>query len=178
MILIFFMADFLRYAPCMRKVKTEYEKCSESYKNIMKKISEEKTAEVFTSAATTTTTSTPPRRVQISLMKRQQTSQSIYVSLETTTISAVKNLTSDAIDQGEVQIKKVCWWARQSMNDSSEIQSAFHFLSAFQEYMKCSEAAVETACGPETAEFTRNFLDKMLSSLIRVSCCQLKRFLV
>ena len=41
--------------------------------------------------------------------------------------------------------------------------------SAFQEYMKCSESAVEKACGSETAEFTRNFLDKMLSSLIRVS---------
>lgn len=93
----------------MRKVKTEYEKCADSYKNIMRKIHEEKTSEVSTSTSTTTATSTPPRRVQISLMKRQQSSQSIYVSLETTTISAMKNLTSEAIDQGEVQIKTVCW---------------------------------------------------------------------
>lgn len=41
--------------------------------------------------------------------------------------------------------------------------------SAFQDYMKCSESAVEQACGAETAEFTRNFLNKMLSSLMRVS---------
>ena len=48
--------------------------------------------------------------------------------------------------------------------------------SAFQEYMKCSENAVQEACGSETAEFTRNFLDKMLSSLIRVSSCCLLSF--
>ena len=104
------MTDFLRYAPCMRKVKIEYEKCADSYKNIMKKIHEQKSVEGLTPPPTTTsTTSAPPRLVQISLMKRQQSSQSIYVSLETTTISSVKNLSSDAIDQGEVQIKTVCW---------------------------------------------------------------------
>ena len=34
--------------------------------------------------------------------------------------------------------------------------------------MECSEVAVKRECGPETAEFTRKFLDKMLSSLMRV----------
>lgn len=93
----------------MRKVKNEYEKCADSYKNIMKKIHEQKSVEGSTPPPTTTsTTSAPPRLVQISLMKRQQSSQSIYVSHETTTISS-KNLSSDAIDQGEVQIKTVCW---------------------------------------------------------------------
>lgn len=93
----------------MRKVKNEYEKCADAYRNTMKEINEQKSAEVFT---TTTTTVTPPSIVQISLMKRQQSSQSIYVSLETTTSTAgnaVKNTSSEAIDQGEVQIKRVCW---------------------------------------------------------------------
>lgn len=94
----------------MRKVKNQYEKCADSYKNIMKKITEQKTAEVFTTPPTTTSPSpTPPRLVQISLMKRQQSSQSIYVSLETTTINSIKNSSSEALDQGEVQIKTVCW---------------------------------------------------------------------
>lgn len=108
------MTDFLRYAPCMRKVKNEYEMCSDSYKNNMKKIHEEKSGgEAYTTpppTTTSTTTSAPPRLVQISLMKRQQSSQSIYVSLETTTINSVKNSSTDAIDQGEVQIKTVCWY--------------------------------------------------------------------
>lgn len=104
----------------MRKVKNEYEKCADAYRNTMKEINEQKSAEVFT---TTTTTVTPPSIVQISLMKRQlnesklmkrqqSSSQSIYVSLETTTsapVNAAKNTSSEAIDQGEVQIKRVCW---------------------------------------------------------------------
>lgn len=160
----------------MRKVKNEYEKCAESYKNIMKKIHEEKSAETSTATTSTTTTSTttmnPPSIVQISLMKRQQSSQSIYVSLETTTISAVRNATNEAQDQGEGQIKTVCWWVEFEWRDApheGEILRQSSIRSAFQEYMKCSESAVEKACGAETAEFTRNFLDKMLSSLIRVS---------
>lgn len=108
LLLISITTDFLRYAPCMRKVKNEYEKCAESYKNIMKKIHEQKTAETFTSTTTTSTTTIPPRIVQISLMKRQQSSQSIYVSHETTTTA--RNASNEAMDQGEVQIKTVCWW--------------------------------------------------------------------
>ena len=93
----------------MSKVKDEYQRCQESYKNIMLKINQEKTSEVSTTTTTTTTTAFPPSIVQINVMKRQQSSQSIYVSHETTTISAVKNSSNEAIDQGEVQIKTVCW---------------------------------------------------------------------
>ncbi|CRK91277.1 CLUMA_CG004956, isoform A [Clunio marinus] len=152
LIIIFILplADFLRYAPCMRKVKKEYEKCAESYKHNMEKINEQKSAAIALTTSTTTTTMNPPRIVQISLMKRQQSSQSNFVSLESTTLSSLRNGSSETVDQGEVQIKTVC--------------------CAFQEYMKCSENAVEKACGAETAEFTRNFLDKMLSSLIRLHC--------
>lgn len=166
LLLISITTDFLRYAPCMRKVKNEYEKCAESYKNIMKKIHEQKTAETFTSTTTTSTTTIPPRIVQISLMKRQQSSQSIYVSHETTTTA--RNASNEAMDQGEVQIKTVCWWVVWWLRLNLWISQSVP-CSAFQEYMKCSESAVQEACGSETAEFTRNFLDKMLSSLIRVS---------
>jgi hypothetical protein len=34
--------------------------------------------------------------------------------------------------------------------------------------MECSEVAINKACGKETAEFSRKFLDKMLSALMRV----------
>lgn len=108
--LISISTDFLRYAPCMRKVKDEYELCATAYKNNMMRMSEQKTTETV-ATTTSTTSTTPPRIVQLSLMKRQQQSNhSIYVSLETSTASAAKNATSEAIDQGEVQIKTVCWW--------------------------------------------------------------------
>lgn len=93
----------------MRKVKDEYELCAISYKNNMMRMTEQKSTETSTATTTTSTTATPPRIVQLSLMKRQQSSQSIYVSLETTTASVAKNATSEAMDQGEVQIKTVCW---------------------------------------------------------------------
>jgi hypothetical protein len=99
------MTDFLRYAPCMRKVKNEYEKCAESYKNTMKKIHEMKFAETTTST-TSTTTATPTRFVQISLMKRQQMGQ---LHVNSSTVSPAKNSSSETMDQGEVQIKTVCW---------------------------------------------------------------------
>lgn len=123
----FVTTDFLRYAPCMRKVKNEYEHCTESYKNTMKKIQEKKSAEYFTTTTTTSTTTFSPRLVQINLMKRQQSSQSIYVSLEASTVSS-KNISSDAIDQGDVQIKTVCWWVQEERNNG-RVRNANDFIT-------------------------------------------------
>lgn len=39
---------------------------------------------------------------------------------------------------------------------------------AFKTYVRCSEQTVLRACGPEPAQFTKNFLDKMASSLMSV----------
>jgi hypothetical protein len=107
------MTDFLRYAPCMRKVRKEYEICADSYKNIMRKIHEQKSVETLTTTIPTTIApvTVTTRRNQISLMKRQQShsSQSSYVSLETTTANPVKNSSNASVDQGEEQIKTVCW---------------------------------------------------------------------
>ena len=95
----------------MRKVRKEYEICADSYKNIMRKIHERKSVEVFTTTTPTIapTTPIPSRHVQISLTNRQQSlpSQSSYVSLET--ITPVKNSSQGEVDQGEEQIKTVCW---------------------------------------------------------------------
>lgn len=97
----------------MRKVRKEYEICADTYKNIMRKIHERKSVEVLTTTIPTIapTTPIPPRHVQISLTNRQQSlpSQSSYVSLETSTINPVKNSSHAAVDQGEEQIKTVCW---------------------------------------------------------------------
>lgn len=39
---------------------------------------------------------------------------------------------------------------------------------AFKTYVHCSEQTVRRTCGPEPAEFTKKFLDKMASSLMSV----------
>ncbi|XP_063980142.1 uncharacterized protein LOC135164057 [Diachasmimorpha longicaudata] len=41
---------------------------------------------------------------------------------------------------------------------------------AFQEYLECSHHIVRRKCGEETAEFSKNFLDLMANSLIKMHC--------
>ncbi|XP_066996062.2 uncharacterized protein [Anabrus simplex] len=41
---------------------------------------------------------------------------------------------------------------------------------SLQTYLECSERAVLTMCGPETAAFTKGLLDTMASSLIQTHC--------
>lgn len=41
--------------------------------------------------------------------------------------------------------------------------------SAFREFLECSHHTVRRKCGEETAEFTKDFLDRMSDSLIKVS---------
>ncbi|XP_043290032.1 uncharacterized protein [Venturia canescens] len=41
---------------------------------------------------------------------------------------------------------------------------------AFQEYLDCSHNTVLRKCGKETAEFTKDFLDKMSNSLMKMHC--------
>lgn len=41
--------------------------------------------------------------------------------------------------------------------------------SAFTEYLECSHRTVRSQCGDDTARFTKDFLDRMSSSLLKVS---------
>ncbi|XP_053659468.1 uncharacterized protein LOC128708515 [Anopheles marshallii] len=41
---------------------------------------------------------------------------------------------------------------------------------SFMEYLDCSESAARNTCGRDTARFTRGFLDKMSSTLIKMYC--------
>ncbi|XP_008559174.1 uncharacterized protein LOC103579527 [Microplitis demolitor] len=87
---------FLKHAPCMQKVQTDYELCSKRY-------------------------------------------QQSVVELES------KNKTKSSEN-----IKSVC--------------------CAFREFLECSHHTVRRKCGEETAEFTKDFLDRMSDSLIKVHC--------
>lgn len=52
---------------------------------------------------------------------------------------------------------------------SYEIERIKTVCCAFKDYIDCSEQVVRLACGEETANYTRRFLDKMSSSLMTVS---------
>lgn len=43
-------------------------------------------------------------------------------------------------------------------------------FSSFREYLDCSENTARKTCGVETGLFTRGYLDKMSSSLIKTYC--------
>ncbi|KFB47352.1 AGAP010534-PA-like protein [Anopheles sinensis] len=52
-----------------------------------------------------------------------------------------------------------------SRTDEDDVRTV---CCSFMEYLDCSEAAARNTCGRETAMFTRGFLDKMSSTLIKV----------
>uniref|UniRef100_A0AAG5DM99 Uncharacterized protein n=1 Tax=Anopheles atroparvus TaxID=41427 RepID=A0AAG5DM99_ANOAO len=52
----------------------------------------------------------------------------------------------------------------------TEVDDVQMVCCSFMEYLDCSEAAARNTCGRETAMFTRGFLDKMSSTLIKMYC--------
>lgn len=100
----------------MKKVKAEYDVCAQNYKQIMQRLqsagaSNGGVPQTTTAMTTTLATTKMPRFMQINSMKRQQELNSVYVSLETTTLLPVKNNSTDAVaDHGEHQIEQtICW---------------------------------------------------------------------
>lgn len=45
---------------------------------------------------------------------------------------------------------------------------------SFQEYVECSTHVMRRACGDEAARFSRGFLDKMSSSMIKMHCAEFR----
>ncbi|RZC31774.1 uncharacterized protein BDFB_007301, partial [Asbolus verrucosus] len=108
-----YQEEYLKYAPCMKKVEKENEVCLKRYVNTMKEIQ----------SRTKEETTVEPDLITYQKRKRE------------------------AADEG---IKSVC--------------------CSFQEYAECSTHTMRRACGEDAAQFSREFLDKMSSSLIRMHC--------
>lgn len=84
----------------MRKVKKDYERCSSSYQNTMSRLSSQQEP---------TTTPLPMEIITKSSRGQKPQSNSLYVSLETTTVMTPKNSSSNH-SQEYYQIKTVCWY--------------------------------------------------------------------
>ncbi|XP_070151919.1 uncharacterized protein [Polyergus mexicanus] len=91
--------EFLKHAPCMQKVKAEYEMCYKAYQK------------------------------------------------GTVVMEKVSNRT---IATQEEDLKSLC--------------------CAFTEYLECSHRTVRRQCGDDTARFTKDFLDRMSTSLLKAHC--------
>ncbi|KYQ50267.1 hypothetical protein ALC60_10580, partial [Trachymyrmex zeteki] len=55
-------------------------------------------------------------------------------------------------------------------NRSLGQQNLKSLCCAFQEYLECSHHTVRRQCGDDTARFTKEFLDRMSSSLLKAHC--------
>ncbi|EFA07708.1 uncharacterized protein LOC100141683 isoform X2 [Tribolium castaneum] len=108
-----YQTEYLKYAPCMKKVEKQNEMCLKTYTKAMKEI-ESRTEEQVTDE---------PDLVTYQKRKRE------------------------TADEG---IRSVC--------------------CSFQRYVECSTHTMRRACGEDAADFSREFLDKISSSLIRMHC--------
>lgn len=57
-------------------------------------------------------------------------------------------------------------------NEEDNSDQVRKLCCSFQEYLRCSHAIVMDTCGEETAQFTKEFLDRMASSLIQIHCAK------
>lgn len=61
------------------------------------------------------------------------------------------------------------WRKRETIECALEESLWYCLCSAFKEYLECSHHSVRRQCGDDTARFTKDFLDRMSSSLLKVS---------
>ncbi|XP_058830953.1 uncharacterized protein LOC131689705 [Topomyia yanbarensis] len=113
--------EFLSHAPCLQRVKPDYEVCGRKYHN---------TVSVIT--------------------QQQQQHQNHQARQERHHQQQQSNYHTTAGRDAEDDVRTVC--------------------CSFIEYLDCSESAAKKTCGSDTARFTRGFLDKMSSTLIKMYC--------
>ncbi|XP_055534677.1 uncharacterized protein LOC129724083 [Wyeomyia smithii] len=111
--------EFLSHAPCLQRVKPDYEVCGRRYHN---------TVSVIT----------------------QQQQQHHHQGRHERHHQQQPNHHTAAGRNAEDDVRTVC--------------------CSFIEYLDCSESAAKKTCGSNTASFTRGFLDKMSSTLIKMYC--------
>ncbi|XP_044734450.1 uncharacterized protein LOC123296842 [Chrysoperla carnea] len=57
-------------------------------------------------------------------------------------------------------------------NETNENDTIKNVCCSFQEYMNCGTNTMRQSCGEEAAQFTRSFMDRMSSNLIKLHCME------
>ena len=55
--------------------------------------------------------------------------------------------------------------------ESTGLKARYVCCSGFKEFLECSHHTIRRQCGDDTAQFAKEFLDRMSSSLLRVNIC-------
>ncbi|TRY76486.1 hypothetical protein TCAL_17008 [Tigriopus californicus] len=72
-------------------------------------------------------------------------------------------------DEYQVRIKNLSGRSDEGAQTENE-ENVQLLCCSFQQYLHCSEGVVNRTCGPETAQFTKSFLDRMSGPLIQGHC--------
>lgn len=115
--------EFLSHAPCLQRVRPDYEVCGRTYHNTVSVITQQ---------------------------QQQQQQQHHHQGRHERHHQQQPNHHTTAGRDAEEDVRTVC--------------------CSFIEYLDCSESVAKKTCGWETAKFTRGFLDKMSSTLIKMYC--------
>uniref|UniRef100_A0A182J239 Uncharacterized protein n=1 Tax=Anopheles atroparvus TaxID=41427 RepID=A0A182J239_ANOAO len=157
------------HAPCMRRVKKDYEICATRYQSTMSKIGQ--------AAPTTTTTTTTTASTAFHQFHAGTTMATHPVAaLSSGQYHADHDVSQHHHHRRQEQHKQHEHPGRGAhRNNTKSVEEAEEehlktVCCAFQKYMQCSEFTVRHACGDETALFTRKFLDKMSNTLMRMHC--------
>ncbi|GLV35003.1 uncharacterized protein CBL_09483 [Carabus blaptoides fortunei] len=129
-----YQEEYLRFAPCMRKVVPQNEICFKKYQEAME------------------TLSRPHHNSENNNNNHNQQQQHHNNNNNNNNNKPHNNsVLQDTADDG---IRSVC--------------------CSFQEYVECSTHVMRRACGDEAARFSRGFLDKMSSSMIKMHCAEFR----
>ncbi|XP_055628084.1 uncharacterized protein LOC129769694 [Toxorhynchites rutilus septentrionalis] len=119
--------EFLSHAPCLQRVKPDYEVCGRKYHNT----------------------------VSVITQQQQQQQQHHHQSRH------------EKHHQQQQQQQQPNHHTQAGRNAEDDVRTV---CCSFIEYLDCSESAAKKTCGSDTARFTRGFLDKMSSTLIKMYC--------
>ncbi|XP_035785329.1 uncharacterized protein LOC118463112 [Anopheles albimanus] len=136
-----YQKEFLAHAPCLQLVRPDYEVCGRRY---------HQTVIAITQQVQPAEPHHHHHHHQHDHEHHQQQQQQQQDVQQEHNLRRHRRNHHTASRTEETDVQKVC--------------------CSFLEYLDCSEAAARKTCGRETAKFTRGFLDKMSSTLIKMYC--------
>lgn len=131
-----YQREFLSHAPCLQKVRPDYEVCGRRYHHTVTLITQQSQ--------------------QHEARQHQHQHGHQHQAQEQTALEESREHQHERRHRNH---------RTASRTDEDDVRTV---CCSFMEYLDCSESAARNTCGHDTASFTRGFLDKMSSTLIKV----------
>ncbi|XP_040166733.1 uncharacterized protein LOC120902231 isoform X1 [Anopheles arabiensis] len=133
-----YQREFLSHAPCLQKVRPDYEVCGRRYHHTVTLITQQSQ--------------------QHEARQHQHQHGHQHQAQEQTALEESREHQHERRHRNH---------RTASRTDEDDVRTV---CCSFMEYLDCSESAARNTCGHDTASFTRGFLDKMSSTLIKMYC--------